>query len=203
MIRIAFALVTFVALSGAAPISDGDKDFTARILLRHNAERAAVGVPPLAWDGKLASEAASWAKNLAATRRLEHAPDVPDAAPEGENLWMGTSKAYSIEDMVDGWIEERRYYRSGLFPNITATRDWSDVGHYTQLIWHSTTLVGCALATGGGDDVLVCRYSPAGNWDGESPTGAALSKALQKAPEAGRRIQESVASTSFANASAR
>ena len=128
---------------------------------------------PLAWDPKLAIDAAKWAQYLAVTGTFEHAPDNPKAAPQGENLWMGTARAYSFEDMVDGWIDEKQYYRPGLFPNVTTTRDWTDVGHYTQLIWYNTTHVGCALATGRGNDVLVCRYSPAGNWDGENPTGAA------------------------------
>ena len=157
-------------LVAAAPALERP-DFAARVLARHNAERAAVGMATLKWDAKLAQGAAVWARNLAVTRTFDHSPDDSDADPQGENLWMGTSRAYSYEDMVDGWIEEKRYYRSGLFPKVTTTRDWSDVGHYTQLIWHSTTHVGCAVASGGGNDVLVCRYSPPGNWDGESPTG--------------------------------
>jgi hypothetical protein len=149
-------------------------DFAARVLARHNGERASVGMKPLAWDATLVADAARWARHLAATGTFDHAPDDPNAAPQGENLWMGTARAYSFEDMVDGWIDEKQFYRPGLFPNVTTTRDWTDVGHYTQLIWHNTTHVGCALATGRGNDVLVCRYSPAGNWDGESPTGRKL-----------------------------
>jgi hypothetical protein len=41
------------------------------------------------------------------------------------------------------------------------------VGHYTQLIWPTTREVGCAVAKGQGNDVLVCRYAPAGNVLGE------------------------------------
>ena len=103
---------------------------------------------------------------------------------------MGTSQAYSVEAMVDGWIDEKRFYRPGRFPEVTTTQSWEDVGHYTQLIWENTTRVGCALSNTGEDDVLVCRYAPAGNWDGESPTGA-------------RNHELRVAATSFANASAR
>ena len=148
-------------------------DFAVRILARHNAERAVVGMMALKWDLKLAQGAAVWARHLAVTQTFDHSPDNPSADPQGENLWMGTSRAYSYEGMVDGWIEEKRYFRAGLFPNVTKTPDWSDVGHYTQLIWYSTTHVGCAVSSGGGNDVLVCRYSPPGNWDGENPTGPA------------------------------
>ena len=171
MIRSSLRALIGAASLGAASACAADAGFDARILARHNAERATVGVPPLIWDSRLAAGAAIWATHLATTRRFEHSPDIADAAPQGENLWMGTARAFSPEDMVDGWIEEKRYYRPGLFPRVTTTADWSDVGHYTQLIWRNTTSVGCALATGGGNDVLVCRYSPAGNWDGESPTG--------------------------------
>jgi hypothetical protein len=171
LLRPSLRLSLFACFLGAASMCAADPGVDARILARHNGERADVGVPPLAWDSKLAADAGVWAKQLIATRRFEHSPDNPDAAPQGENLWMGTAHAYTPENMVDGWIEERQFYRPGLFPNVTTTANWSDVGHYTQLIWRNTTHVGCALATGGGNDVLVCRYSPAGNWDGESPTG--------------------------------
>jgi hypothetical protein len=173
MIRSSLRALLFAGFLGSASVSSADPGFDARILARHNVERVGLGVPPLAWDSRLAADAAVWAKRLAATRRFEHAPDNPNAAPQGENLWMGTARAYSPEDMVDGWIEEKQFYRPGLFPRVTTTASWVDVAHYTQLVWHNTTHVGCALATGGGNDVLVCRYSPAGNWDGESPTGRA------------------------------
>ena len=35
-----------------------------------------------------------------------------------------------------------------------------------QMIWPTTTHVGCALASNARSDYLVCRYSPAGNIDG-------------------------------------
>ena len=36
-----------------------------------------------------------------------------------------------------------------------------------QLIWRGTQKVGCAVAPGGGQDWLVCRYWPAGNTMGQ------------------------------------
>jgi Cysteine-rich secretory protein family len=174
------AILTVVALFAGQAALAQQSDFAARVLARHNGERASVGMNPLIWDTKLAADAAKWARYLAATGTFDHAPDDPKAAPQGENLWMGTARAYSFEDMVDGWIDEKQFYRPGLFPRVSTTPNWTDVGHYTQLIWHNTTHVGCALATGRGNDVLVCRYTPAGNWDGENPTGKALATVKRK-----------------------
>lgn len=39
-------------------------------------------------------------------------------------------------------------------------------GHFTQLMWDSTTSVGCAQAVNGRDVTWVCEYSPPGNVQG-------------------------------------
>ena len=44
-----------------------------------------------------------------------------------------------------------------------------DVAHYTQLVWRDTREVGCAVAAGQHEDILVCRYANAGNYRGERP----------------------------------
>ena len=90
----------------------------------------------------------------------------------GENLWMGTHAAFSIENMVGGWASEKRFFTPGTFPNVARTGNWEDVGHYTQMIWPTTQRVGCALASTGRVDYLVCRYAGAGNIDGR-PVGFA------------------------------
>jgi hypothetical protein len=146
--------------SVAAPPS-----FADRILAAHNAERMRVGVPPLQWDQRLAVSAAAYGPTLAALGRLKHSPKAQRPG-ERENLWMGQHGWFSPEQMVGGWIEERRLYRPGIFPNVSSTGDWYDVGHYTQVIWRTTTRVGCALQQTRTNDYLICRYSPPGNIDG-------------------------------------
>jgi hypothetical protein len=68
--------------------------------------------------------------------------------------------------MVSDWASERRMFQAGLFPAVSRTGNWADVAHYTQIVWPTTTRVGCALASNGRTDYLVCHYSPAGNIDG-------------------------------------
>lgn len=153
-------------LSAAAPV-DPHNYIQARILALHNRERAAVGAPPLAWDPVLAAAAASYGPTLASLGRLAHSPRASRPG-QRENLAMGTAGHYGLEDLVEMWIEEKRNFRPGTFPDVSRTGRWADVGHYTQMIWKGTTNVGCALHAARGRNYLICRYSPPGNADGRT-----------------------------------
>ncbi|ATE67549.1 SCP-like extracellular [Rhizorhabdus dicambivorans] len=147
-------------LLGAAGPQDRLANFRERVLATHNAERVRIGVPPLVWSDALASNASQYAVHLSRLPVLEHDASLD---VEGENLWRGTKGAYSPEDMVTLWIDERRVFVNKPFPEVSTTGDIEDVGHYTQLIWRSTALVGCAVADAGEDEVMVCRYMEGGN----------------------------------------
>jgi Cysteine-rich secretory protein family len=158
-----------IAVMPAPGLGAEPTNFDAHLLAAHNAERAQMGVPPLAWSHALATDARLWASFLARSSRFEHATSQRGDKAQGENLWSGSKGAYTPEEMVELWIEEKADYRRGLFPAVSRTGKWVDVGHYTQIIWATTTHLGCALATGSEDDVLVCRYGPAGNIMGDDP----------------------------------
>jgi hypothetical protein len=157
----AIALATAISAHAQAldPVS-------ARLLAAQNRERALVGAPPLVWDPVLAQHALSYGPVLSAIGQLQHSPKQTRPG-ERENLWMGTSSAYSPEQMVSTWTAEKRYFRPGIFPAVSATGNWLDVAHYTTMIWRMTTRVGCGIYTRGGWDFLICRYSPPGNIDGK------------------------------------
>lgn len=132
----------------------------------HNLARDDVGLVPLAWSDKLARDAEIWAQHLARNNLYDHASPQERKA-QGENLWRGTRDRWSPWETVGFFIAERRHFRPGNFPDISRTGRWSDVGHYTQIIWPDTREVGCAVAYSVSDEVLVCRYWPAGNIWGE------------------------------------
>ena len=139
-----------------------------RLLAVHNAERVRLGLPALVWNAALANDAGSYAKVLLQRGALQHA-SAADRKGHGENLWMGTSGVWNADAMVGMFLDERRYFRAAAFPDVSLTGNWSDVGHYTQIVWKDTKEVGCAIDSANGMDVLVCRYSPAGNVFGQSP----------------------------------
>lgn len=137
-----------------------------RLLAAHNTERAAVGVPPLRWSDSLEAEARVWARRLIGSSTFAHDPSPHG---HGENLWTGWGgRQWTPEEMVGEWAAEKADYRSGPFPNVSRTGDWTAVGHYTQLVWRDTTHVGCAVETRGDRSVLACRYAPPGNIDGRT-----------------------------------
>ena len=153
------ALTCWPASAGATA------DVSARLLAMHNAERARMRAPPLQWDPRLAAAAASYGRSLARIGRLQHAP-AAHRLGQGENLWMGTRGAFSPEQMVGSWVAERSLFHAGVFPDVSRNGRWSDVGHYTQMIWKGTTHIGCAIHRSPRWDFLVCRYSPPGNVNG-------------------------------------
>ena len=176
------AALSLIGCSGAAPAADEPRmirermpanvapqnlaNLERRLIAIHNRARAEVGAPAMAWDPELARQSAPYAAILARRGRLAHS-EAKDRPGQGENLWLGTRGAYAIEEMAGGWVDEKRMFRAGIFPQVSGTGRWSDVAHYTQIIWRATTRVGCAIHKGKEWDVLVCRYAPAGNVVGQ------------------------------------
>lgn len=163
---LAVLLATPAMISGVGP----QQNFEERLLAAHNRERDAMGVEALRWDPVLARSARDWARYLARSGKFEHSPDSPwYSDPEGENLWAGSVGYYQPEAMVGLWTAEKRDFKTGVFPNNSRDGNVESVSHYTQLIWSRTGAVGCALEPNGKEDVLVCRYSQAGNVLGQRP----------------------------------
>jgi hypothetical protein len=143
----------------------GSGDLATQVLAAHNRERAAVGHPPLQWDPVLAASAASYGPALAAMHQLVHSPRSTRPG-QRENLaraWHGTM---TPDQLVGLWSREKRLLQPGYFPAVSRTGRWEDVAHYTQMVWPTTTRVGCAIFAAD-YDYLICRYSPPGNLDGK------------------------------------
>ncbi len=65
--------------------------------------------------------------------------------------------------MATAWTDEARLFVNQPTPMFSITGHWQDVGHYSQIVWRSTTALGCAMASSASFDYVVCRYGPAGN----------------------------------------
>ncbi len=167
--------------TGSAHAQTGD--ISKEALSAHNAERALSATKPLAWDPSLAAAARAWADKIALSGSFEH----DDQDEQGENLWKGAKGTTSITAMIGAWIAEKKQFKSGIFPAVSKTGQWEDVGHYTQVVWPATTRVGCARASGQGMDYLVCRYSPGGNMEGDALNIQERAKVPTVAPKAAKQ----------------
>jgi hypothetical protein len=164
----AAASLSLCSSASAQPFAEGATgELAERILAAHNAERANVGAPPLQWDATLAAHAASYGPVLARMRALVHSPRSGRPG-ERENLAMAWHGTMNAEQLVGMWVDERRLLAPGsaIFPATSRTGRWEDIAHYTQMVWPTTTRVGCAVYSADWD-YLICRYSPPGNIDGK------------------------------------
>jgi pathogenesis-related protein 1 len=161
MPRLPAALLAFLSLSGPAVAQPEPQRFAGTVAA-HNQARQAVSVPPLQWSAELAVTAQRWADKLRESRcAMRHS----GAAGLGENLAWASGQALSPGQVVGMWVGERRDYdatRNSCAPGKVC-------GHYTQVVWRSTTHVGCGMASCGNSEVWVCNYTPPGNYVGQRP----------------------------------
>ena len=166
-------------------LSSSDQQAILQTLNNYRSDPA-VNASPLVWSQDLVPDAQKWADYVASTfsNFVQTGTPPPDGGPNyphstttyGENIAFASPSGSSTPaQMADFWGKTRadpnkpseyENFQPGIFPNVSKTGDWHDVGHYTQVIWGDTTSVGCAFASGGGWDILVGRFSPAGNVTG-------------------------------------
>ena len=165
------------AAPAAAPTpraTAGEPAALAGITAAHNRVRARVGVPPLAWNARLAEVAQRWA-NACVDREaprgmIDHSSGESElfAGPLGENLHATTAPAADPVAAVEGWAAEAADYDLAR----DTCRSGAMCGHYTQVVWRTTRELGCAVGSCPRlryRTSLVCNYFPAGNWEGQRP----------------------------------
>ncbi len=175
MLRLATFLLSG-ALLACGPIAFGDEEDSAaetdeastldgdaqEFLEAHNEIRDGVGVGPLEYDLDVADSALGWAVALAADDcAFEH----ENQDDYGENLWW-SSYSPTPTEVVEGWASEVEFYD---YDTNKCDRGKA-CGHYTQVVWADTAVVGCGKGScDNGAVIWACRYDPPGNWVGEKP----------------------------------
>jgi pathogenesis-related protein 1 len=174
--KLGIIVIHTVAALAALPAHAGEID-TAAIIAAHNKWRAEVGITEkLSYSPALAVTAQAWVDNLKRTDHCRMRHSKPDKQ-YGENLYLASALTWSDgrkelqtvspENVVDSWGSEKADYD---YANNRCTPG-KMCGHYTQIVWRTTTTVGCAMAVceDTQEQVWACRYQPAGNWVDRKP----------------------------------
>lgn len=134
-------------------------DFVSDMLEAHNNIRRELNISELTWSKDLSLSAQSWSNHLAINNLRQHS-GMPDL---NENIARGTPGSYDPLKLFFLWVAERQFYIPGqIYPNVSTTGRSGDVGHYTQIVWRTTTEVGCGFSVAQ-RAVLVCHYKKSGN----------------------------------------
>lgn len=128
----------------------------------HNQERASLELNALQWSDDLAKQAQQWANAMAFKDEASHS-----GSGQGENIWYGDNNSATIEDMFNLWLDEKQYFIASAPVPDNCTQTWDKCGHYSQIVWSTTTHIGCAAAASQTSDYVVCRYEPPGNIQGQ------------------------------------
>ncbi|KAI8378039.1 CAP domain-containing protein [Radiomyces spectabilis] len=137
--------VLFIVAALIQLVSATSAKSAQHIVELHNQYRAKHQAPPVKWDPKLARFAQKWSNRCI----FEHS-----TSPYGENLAMGHKNWASA---IAGWYNEEKDYDYSN-PGFT-----SSTGHFTAVVWKSTTRIGCGVKNCNGAKLYTCSYSPAGN----------------------------------------
>lgn len=189
----------FISQSEDSTVTDGGSSSTTSdidaLLHVHNMARAEVGISnEVVWSETIAKDAQSYANEMAekgiwAHDTLRNKNNGYGNGNYGENLYT-SSRSATFDDAAQDWADEKQYYTYGkvvaygevdntCVDGLDANGNEIMCGHYTQIIWEKTTLVGCAKSQylvdvegtniEKGWDIIVCKYQTPGNIVGETP----------------------------------
>ncbi|CAJ0602553.1 unnamed protein product [Cylicocyclus nassatus] len=176
-ISISFAIFLVAsAYAAICPDSNGmDDDIRQAFLKTHNDLRSLVA------NGKAEDGKGGYAPSAAKMFKLKYDCDVEKHAVKhaakcvfqhsndsdfGENIymrWPAYGKVRAAKDASRSWFEELA--QNGVGKSLKFTKELLNrgVGHYTQMIWQSTKVIGCAVVNCPKMSLVVCNYKKAGN----------------------------------------
>jgi len=134
----------------------------------HASPTPSPALPAVQWSADVEAVAQQWANNCVYQHNAGR-------GQLGENIAASTPGVWpTIAGVVAAWASEVAYYDYA----SNSCAPGQECGHYTQLVWRESTLIGCAYARCTANspfpgvttwDFWVCDYSPPGNFIGQKP----------------------------------
>ena len=145
-------------------------------LSKHNSYRATHRSPNMTISSSANNTAQAWAQYLATNGLFQHSASN-QRNNAGENLYVSYTTAPSINYATLANVAVQSWYNEVKLYNYNSPGFSSATGHFTQVVWKSSTQLGCGAAQGtktmNGTKYkafyVVCHYAPAGNVKGQFP----------------------------------
>ncbi len=160
------------------PENTVDSIFIKTILSKHNYYRSIHHSPDLLIDRALNAKAQAWAEQIASSGELAHS-NQDQRSGSGENIYVSYTTENSIApDTLANSTMQNWYEKEVSQYNYDSPGFSKSTGHFTQVVWKSSTKLGCGNATGTktlGNQTynafyVVCNYAPAGNVRSQFPS---------------------------------
>jgi len=147
------------------------------VLLAHNVHRANHSAADLTYSNELANVA----QQIASSCVYAHDTTVESTTGNGvygQNIAAGLTADEVTDVITNLWYNNEVNAYSPYYGQANPGGNFNDYGHFTQIVWQGTTVVGCAtqdcsangLANVGSNVppyFTVCNYYEAGNYGGE------------------------------------
>ncbi|XP_056135328.1 C-type lectin domain family 18 member A-like [Lampris incognitus] len=143
-------------------VKEHSKIVTQHNRLRSRVKPMAANMQKMEWNEKLALLAVEMAASCHTGPSHQHSPPFPHI---GWNTHLSARGVTSFSEVIDSWFEEGQnfLYLSG------QCRENATCQHYTQLVWATSSQVGCASQVCLNEqdpwELFVCAYAPGGNWE--------------------------------------
>ncbi|XP_042336768.1 serotriflin-like [Sceloporus undulatus] len=128
--------------------------------IRREVQPTARNMMKMVWSDKASESARRWVSQC--QFRISPIKDrTVDGFPCGETLSQ-TKTASSWKDVIESWASTKPHFKYGIGP----TDPKKNIYSYTQLIWHNTYMVGCAVGYCKENTfpfLYLCHYCPGGN----------------------------------------
>nr|CAD7568717.1 unnamed protein product [Timema californicum] len=129
----------------------------------------AANMMKLSWDGELATFAQLWVEQCTYGHDLCR---DSERFQVGQNIHIGSKSIYLPGNLTDNILSFYNEVENFDSRNLDPFRFNDKSGHYSQLVWAETYLVGCGYVIFQVNVwtkyVLVCNYGSAGNYEGAS-----------------------------------
>lgn len=136
---------------------------------------AALNMRQMYWSNEIAKKAQEWANQCTFAHSSSQFRTLPSGLILGENLaieWSSRALPKNFSKQIGAWYLEITDY-ANQSPNVeqfAPSTTSAQIGHFTQVVWAETYLIGCGFAVCPQDGLIknlyVCQYGPAGNFIG-------------------------------------